>query len=102
MNRYILAPAAARDLVEIWRYIKKHSSLTTADRVESIIREKILLLVGSQGAGHRRPDLTSSDVRFFPVFSYLIVYRPETKPLQVVAILHGSRDVTKLLGKRLQ
>ena len=35
MNRYILAPAAARDLVDIWRYIKKQSSLATADRVES-------------------------------------------------------------------
>lgn len=70
--------------------------------MESVIREKILLLAGSQGAGHRRADLTGSDVRFFPVYSYLIVYRPETKPLQVVAILHGSREVARLLSKRLQ
>ena len=31
----------------------------------------------------------------------LIVYRPETKPLQIVAILHGRRDVERLLKNRL-
>jgi len=39
-------------------------------------------------------------VKFFPVYSYLIVYRPETKPLQVVSILHGRRDVGKVLEER--
>ena len=39
-RRYTLAPQAARDLVQIWRYIRKESSLETADRVESVIRSK--------------------------------------------------------------
>jgi plasmid stabilization system protein ParE len=39
-RRYILAPQAARDLIQIWRYIKKESSRETADRVESVIRGK--------------------------------------------------------------
>jgi plasmid stabilization system protein ParE len=39
--RFVLAPQAALDLVEIWRYIKEQTSLTIADRVESAIREKI-------------------------------------------------------------
>ena len=38
--RFVLAPQAALDLVEIWRYIKGQTSLTIADRVESTIREK--------------------------------------------------------------
>jgi len=45
--------------------------------------------------------LTSAGVRFFSVYSYLIVYRPETKPLQVVTILHGSRDVAGILSEGL-
>jgi plasmid stabilization system protein ParE len=69
--------------------------------VESVIRDKIVVLARSPGMGHRRQDLTSADVRFFPVYSYLIVYRPERKPLQVVAILHGNRDVERILAKRL-
>jgi uncharacterized Zn finger protein len=39
--RFVLAPQAALDLVEIWRYIKEQTSLTIADHVESAIREKI-------------------------------------------------------------
>jgi plasmid stabilization system protein ParE len=42
--RYILAPQAALDLVEIWRYIKEQTSLTIADRVEAAIREKFVFL----------------------------------------------------------
>jgi antitoxin ParD1/3/4 len=100
-RRYILAPEAALDLVQIWRYIKNNASLEMADRVESVIREKIVFLAGNSGAGHWRRDLTEEPVRFFSIYSFLIVYRPETKPLQVVAILHGSRDVEELLKGRL-
>jgi plasmid stabilization system protein ParE len=37
-RRYVLAPEAALDLVQIWRFIKKQSSAEIADRVESVIR----------------------------------------------------------------
>lgn len=98
--RYVLAPEAAHDLVQIWRYIKRQSSLEMAERVESVIRDKIVFLAENPGAGHWRKNLTTEAVRFFPVYSYLIVYRPETKPLQVVAILHGRRDVERILMGR--
>jgi hypothetical protein len=45
--------------------------------------------------------LTGEPVKFFPVYSYLIAYRPETKPLEVVGILHGHRDLEELLKDRL-
>jgi hypothetical protein len=38
------------------------------------------------------------DFSFYP---YVIVYRPDTKPLQVDSILHAHRDVSTLLEKRL-
>src|ERR1700675_561377 len=98
--RYVLAPQAALDLVEIWRYIKEQSSVMIADRAESTIRERMAFLAGTPGAGHRRKDLTEQDVKFFSVYSYLIVYRPETKPLQIASILHGRRDVEQILKDR--
>ncbi len=100
-TRYVLAPEAALDLVRIWRYVKEHSSLEVADRVETAIRDKIAFLAASPGAGHRRKDLTDEPVKFFPVYSYLIVYRSDTKPLQIVSILHGHRDVEVILKDRL-
>jgi antitoxin ParD1/3/4/toxin ParE1/3/4 len=99
--RYVLAPEAALDLVQIWRYLKKESSVAVADHVESVIRDRIVFLARTPGAGHWSKDLTDEAVKFFPVYSYLIVYRPETKPLQVVSILHGRRNVERILKDRL-
>ena len=75
MRRYILAPEAALDLVEIWRFLKNKATVEIADRVERAIREKIVFLARMPGAGHWRKDLTDVSVRFFAVYSYLIVYR---------------------------
>jgi antitoxin ParD1/3/4/toxin ParE1/3/4 len=100
-RRYRLAPEAALDLDEIWIYIKRKVSSAMADRVEAAIREKIGFLAKNPGSGHWRKDLTEERVRFFTVYSFLIVYRPETTPLQVVAILHGRRDVETLLKDRV-
>lgn len=52
-RRYILAPEAALDLVQIWRYIKKKASVGIAQRVERDIREKIVFLARTPG---RRPS----------------------------------------------
>jgi plasmid stabilization system protein ParE len=44
-----------------------------------------------------RTDLADGAVRFWPVFSYLVVYRSDTNPIQIVRVLHGKRDVRRLL-----
>jgi toxin ParE1/3/4 len=98
--RFVLSPEAVEDLASIWNYIRTQSSIDMADRVESVIREQIIFLSRNSRAGHARKDLTDLGVRFFPVYSYLIVYRPETAPLQVVAILHGRREVDRVLRQR--
>ncbi len=51
------------------------------------------------GKGHKRPDLTPRDVLFFSVYQYMIVYR-RAELLEVVAVLHGKRDVKRLLESR--
>src|SRR5437667_12788534 len=82
-------------------YLKRQSSVSMADHVESVIRDRIAFLAQSPGAGHQRKDLTNENVKFFTVYSYLIVYRPDTKPLQIVSILHGRRDLEPILKGRL-
>jgi plasmid stabilization system protein ParE len=44
--QFTLAPQAALDLFEIWEYIKDQASVTTADHVESAIRERIAFFGG--------------------------------------------------------
>lgn len=99
--RYVLAPQAAVDLVEIWLYIRAQSSVGTADRIESEILDRLAFLARTPDAGHVRESLTNEHVKFFPVYSYLIVYRPEAKPLQIVSIVHGRQDVERILKERL-
>jgi plasmid stabilization system protein ParE len=47
------------------------------------------------GKGHLREDL-GEDLRAWVVYSYLIIYRPAKKPLQVVRVVSGYRDVPRL------
>ena len=51
--------------------------------------------------GHKREDLTSNEnLRFWPVFSYLVAYKHGSTPLAIVAVIHGKRDVANLLQSR--
>jgi plasmid stabilization system protein ParE len=53
--------------------------------------------------GTKRRDITMLPVRFWTITkfpNYVIVYRPETAPLQVVAVLHGKRDLREVLERR--
>src|ERR1700722_5762274 len=45
-------------------------------------------------------DPSNLDVLFFSVYQYMIVYR-RTKIVEIVAVLHGKRDVKRLLKNRL-
>jgi plasmid stabilization system protein ParE len=51
------------------------------------IRTALNLLASQPGAGHVREDLTSRPVKFLPVYSYLIVYDPEAKPVKPGSLL---------------
>jgi plasmid stabilization system protein ParE len=52
--------------------------------------------------GHKREDLTDYPVLFWPVGSYLIIYRTEHRPVEIVAVTQGSRDIPAFLRLRLQ
>ena len=49
--------------------------------------------------GHYREDLAAKPVRFWPVHSYLVIYRPEQRPVQIVRVLSGFRDIRTLLSE---
>jgi hypothetical protein len=50
--------------------------------------------------GHTQRDLAPLPVKFWPVFSYLIVYEPVRRPLAIVRALHGSRNVATISRPR--
>ena len=98
-----LTPQATEDLDAIWWFIEEDSG-EAANRVETEIIATCRRLAGYPLIGHYRRDITPLPVRFWtlPKYpNYVIVYRPETKPLQVIAVLHGKRDVGEILKDRL-
>ncbi|MGH9372722.1 MAG: type II toxin-antitoxin system RelE/ParE family toxin, partial [Vicinamibacterales bacterium] len=66
-------------------------------KVVDALDDAMQLLADNHGIGHLRPDLTPQDVRFWSVFRYLVIYRPDTEPLEIVRVLHGKRNVRRLL-----
>ena len=60
-----------------------------------------MILLGLEpGLGHVREDLTGRPLKFWPVYSYLVAYDPETKPIQIIRVLHGMRDIEDILRGR--
>ena len=94
MKRYLLTPWAASDLQGIKDYIAKDST-TAARRVVREIRAEMLKAAESPGTEHRHQDLDDS-VKVRVVYSYLIIYDPATRPIQVLRVLHGSMDLPNL------
>jgi plasmid stabilization system protein ParE len=102
MSIYALTPLAQADIVDIWRYIANDSE-DAADRVEQAIYDACALVAQAPMRAHSRPDLTSRSLRFWTLThypNYTVVYRPQTVPLQVVAVLHGKRNIRHILTQR--
>ncbi len=97
MSEFILSPAARLDLTEIWEFIAQ-DNLDAADRVRDEMQEAMKLLAAEPGLGHYRKDLADEPLRFWRVYSYLIIYRPESRPLEIVRVLSAYRNVKELLG----
>jgi plasmid stabilization system protein ParE len=94
-----LTPRALDDLDVIWNYIAA-DSMDAANRVESAILAACSGLARRPQLGSKRIEITPLPVRFWTVSrfpNFIVVYRPQTSPLQVIAVLHGKRDIKKFL-----
>ena len=99
-RRVRYSSTALQDLEDIWNYIAR-DSVDAANRVEEAILQACRNLAKHPLAGKVRPDVTSDPVRFWTVSrypNYIVVYLPNTKPLQVVSVLHGKRNLNALFS----
>jgi len=99
MKPFRLSAEASQDLIEVLEYIAQ-DNVDAAERVRLELLEAMRGLAEMPGKGHLREDLTNRGVLFWRVRSYLIIYRSETRPLEIVAVLHGKRNVGRVLHER--
>jgi plasmid stabilization system protein ParE len=99
VKQYILSPEAQQDLRDIREYLLQEAGLPVARHVVRKIGEALRFLAVMPGMGHFRADLTAESVKSWQVFSYLIVYDYQTRPIGIARVLHSSRDVARVLAR---
>ena len=98
MKRFTLSPAATADIEQIEAFLDAHAPHAT-DAVLTGLRAAMRRIAATPGLGHLREDLTVEPLRFYPVWSYLVIYRL-TDPVGVVRVVHGARDLHRVLRRR--
>jgi toxin ParE1/3/4 len=94
MSTVVVRPRALADLAEIWAYIAEDSP-DRADAFVDLIDSKFQALSRRPGVGRRRPEL-SSDIRSLTVGRYVVFYLPISGGIEIVRVLHGSRDIESI------
>lgn len=96
MAAFRLTPSAEEHVGDIVEFIATDNE-DAAVRVRHALYSAFDLLASQPGLGHVREDLTNRPLKFWSVYSYLVVYDPAGEPLTIVAVLHGARNVAQIL-----
>ena len=65
--------------------------------ISNTFLDAVALLTERPAVGHIRTDLTDDTVRFWSIPPYMMVYDPNTQPLQILRILRSARDIPSVL-----
>ena len=82
---------ARQDLLSIWLYIAE-DNLDAADILLDDIKHTCELLGQNPKMGRERTDIAEG-MRYFPVKNYLILYRIIGSNIEIVRVIHGSREL---------
>ena len=99
MKKYLLGVGVVQDLDDVWTYIAQ-DNIDAADRWIEKLFDAFEAIGKVPGIGHKREDLTHYPVLFWPVGSYLIVYRAERGSVEILAVTQGARDIPAFLRQR--
>ncbi|NET61539.1 MAG: type II toxin-antitoxin system RelE/ParE family toxin [Symploca sp. SIO2E6] len=94
MSRFKLSQQAAQDIEDIWNYLAQENP-QVADHILDQLRERFFLLIKFPELGRVRSDLAPA-VRGFPVGNYIIFYLSLEQGIEIVRVLHGSRDLRQI------
>ena len=94
-RRLRLTTRAQTQREEIWLQVA-HDNLRAADRIADRFRDVLVLLADNPNAGPAKPRL-GRGIRTFTVEGYVICYSVRPDAIEVLAILHGARNITRRL-----
>jgi toxin ParE1/3/4 len=86
---------ARKDLLDIWWLIESRNSEAVADRICDRIEGTCQLLAEHPRIGRARPEI-AEEARSLVIERWLALYRLVPDGVQVVRIVDGARDLTKI------
>jgi len=97
MARVLRRPRAAEDIAAVWDFIADDNP-DAADHWVDQLDTQLRLLATQPLMGRARDELAPG-IRSFPFGRYLVFYLPIGDGIDVVRVLHGTRDVDTAFGK---
>lgn len=94
MPKVLRTERAELDLIEVLLYLRRRSP-KAADRLESTIDRQCRLLAQFPEIGQSREEIAPG-LRCSVAETYLLFYRPIPDGIELVRVVHGSRDLTNL------
>ena len=91
MRAVRIAAAAEEDLKGIWSYVAEHNEAAASKLIKEIT-SKFAILSNFPDMG-REQDALLVNLRNFAVKNYLIFYQPFDDGVEILRVLHGSRDI---------
>jgi len=102
MSRILRRPVALRDLIANGRHIAKENPMAAEHFLDAAERTFTELarhpLIGPERHFQRRRGMRSWRVDDF--HDYLIFYRPIEDGVEIYRVVHGARDLRRLLTRR--
>jgi toxin ParE1/3/4 len=99
MKKLRISHLAEADLAEIWLHIATERP-SAADRMLDRLKRQFLLLCRNPEMGELREDI-GLGIRQTSVGSYVILHRTRDDWVEVVRVIHGSRDIPTEYRRRL-
>lgn len=91
MNRFQISRQAEQDLEDIWCYLQQQDKLQADNQISQIIN-RFPMLSQFPDMGKKRDNLLVG-LRSFPVPPHIIFYNKTSDSIQIIRILHQSRDI---------
>jgi plasmid stabilization system protein ParE len=97
VESYRITPKASVELLRFVEYVARESGPERAAAVLDDLLRAAEKLGRHPDIGHLRTDLTDEPVRFWAVHGCLLIYRSEVRPIELIHVVSGSRDVEAIL-----
>jgi toxin ParE1/3/4 len=95
MRRIVRTAEAEQDLIGTWFYIAQDNPAAADDTLRRI-DAKFSMLAENPKIGKALPDLRK-DMRRWPSGRYLILYREIPDGIEIVRVVHGARDLNRVM-----